>query len=82
MKPVIASLMAHKQPNKNAAGYSNGQANNVNGGKCLVLFDVPESDLQMIFKHNETTQKIILEQSHVRYKCLILTMPSPCDTRI
>jgi hypothetical protein len=54
MKPVIASFMDHKKPNENAAGYSNGQTNDVNGGVSLVLFDVAESDFQMIFKHDES----------------------------
>ncbi len=51
IKLVHPALILHPQENEQATGKPQGQAKNIDKGKNLIPFKVPESDQQIVFIH-------------------------------
>jgi hypothetical protein len=51
MKPVVAGFVKHPQQDKEAAGQSDGQPEDIDAGINLLSEEVPEGDLKIVCKH-------------------------------
>jgi len=51
MEFIIAQFVLNPDSDKKAAGHANGQPGDIDKRKAFVPFDVPQSDLQVIFEH-------------------------------